>query len=303
MRTSLLVLVLASSCTITLNAQNKPPLLSLVEKSISQREPEWRLTESKQEGTSFAFPTGTFEWTNGKDKIYVRVTARNVASAIEEFGQELRSEKSRSVEAIGDAAVVQKTDSFFITRFRKGGIIVSVLSNSSEALSTKMAGYIANVIPNAEEYSKLAPIPPSDGDFCHVYVVDVANAQKWNVGSQDPKTLKDVETNFPEFRTDIGEETLTNKTYTFPNNKLIITASVYYTDESMASKRGVDSMMIGIVVAPTAKEDAFSDDDNAFAEATFSQRDTLRVKKYLKVNGRRYLVGMQCKSNGHNSLP
>lgn len=62
-------------------------------------------------------------------------------------------------------------------------------------------------------------------------------------------------------------------------------------------------MLLGIAVASTAKEDALSADDNAFAETTFFERDTLRVKKYLKVSGRRYLVGMQCKSSGHNNLP
>ena len=140
------------------------------------------------------------------------------------------------------------------------------------------------------------------GDACHVYVVDVLKARKIIEGfhetgnaAADAKVLAAAQTVYPEFRTVIGEEILTTKTYPFPGSKLIITASVYYTDESMASSEGADSMLLGIVVANKAQQDALAAADNAVAEMTLNERDTVRVKKYLSVGGRQYLVGIECR--------
>lgn len=134
------------------------------------------------------------------------------------------------------------------------------------------------------------------GDLCHVYVVDVETARKaFSAGNVNPNTKPAGLTVFPEFRTVIGEEELTTRSYPFPGNKLVITASVFYTDESMASSAGVDSMQVGIVVSEKGQKDALSAENNALAEITLYQRDTVRTKKYLNVGGRQYLVGMECK--------
>lgn len=142
----------------------------------------------------------------------------------------------------------------------------------------------------------------NQGDLCHVYVVDVDKAKKalenyreTGNAEADAKALSVGQTMFPEFRTIIGEEELTTKSYPFPGSKLIITASVYYTDESMASSEGADSMLLGIVISPKAQRDALSAENNAVAEVTLNGRDTVRMKKYLRVNGRLYLVGIECK--------
>ncbi len=142
----------------------------------------------------------------------------------------------------------------------------------------------------------------SDGDRCHVYVVDVARAQKTlaefrESGSveADKKALSVGQTVFPEFRTVVGEEELTTKSYRFPGSKLMITASVFYTDESMASSEGQDSMLLGIVVSPRAHPDALSVPNNAVAEITSKGSDTARAKKHVMVNGRLYLVGIECR--------
>jgi hypothetical protein len=136
----------------------------------------------------------------------------------------------------------------------------------------------------------------SRGDLCHVYVVDVETARKaFAAGNITPNTKPPGLTVFPEFRTVIGEEELTTRSYPFPGHGLVITASVYYTDESMASTEGVDSMQVGIVASEKAQKDALSAENNALAEITLNQRDTVRTKKYLTVSGRRYLVGMECK--------
>lgn len=140
-------------------------------------------------------------------------------------------------------------------------------------------------------------------DVCHVYVVDVAKAtravrsfrESGDAGA-DAKALAAGQTIFAEFRPVIGEEELTTKTYRFPESNLMITASVYYTDESMASVRGSDSMLLGIVISPRGQANAISAENNAVAELTAGDNvDTARAKKYLKVKGRLYLVGIECR--------
>jgi hypothetical protein len=152
---------------------------------------------------------------------------------------------------------------------------------------------------NKSSTPELVPQPQIPGDICHVYVVDIAKARKaFNEYSDtgNVQAMAAAETTFPEFRTVIGEEELTTKTFPFPNSHLIITASIYYTDESMASSNSSSSMLVGVVVSPKAQRDAISAADNAVSESTLKDLDTVRVKKYLKVNSRLYLVGVECKS-------
>ncbi|HXQ70375.1 MAG TPA: hypothetical protein VN844_07810 [Pyrinomonadaceae bacterium] len=146
-------------------------------------------------------------------------------------------------------------------------------------------------------------------DVCHVYVVDVELARKaaerFQATGDAPRDAKASGlTTFPQFNPTIGEEELTTKTYPFPGSRLIITASVYYTDESMASADGADSMQVAIAVAPTAQRDALSAEDNAVSEVTDNVHlDTVRLKKFLKLNGRLYLVGMECRCKERSKSP
>jgi hypothetical protein len=140
-------------------------------------------------------------------------------------------------------------------------------------------------------------------DSCHVYIVDVALGKKAfeefnETGNRDTdaKALARGQIVFPEFKPVIGEEELTTKTYRFPKSRFMITASVYYTDESMASAEGYDSMLVGIVIGPKAQRDAISVENNAVSEVTDNDNlDTVRAKKYIRVNGRLYLVGIECR--------
>jgi len=63
----------------------------------------------------------------------------------------------------------------------------------------------------------------------------------------------------------------------------------------MASSAGVDSMLIAFAVSEKAQKDAMSSKNNAVAEITMNERDTVRTRKYLRINGRLYLVGMECR--------
>jgi hypothetical protein len=146
-------------------------------------------------------------------------------------------------------------------------------------------------------------------DACHVYVVDLAkstralkNLEKAESEEALAKALSAAQTIFPEFQPTIGEEELTTKHYPFPGSKLVITASIYYTDESMASNGEEaassrnDSMLIGIIVANRGKASAIEPQaGNAITEVTYDRyTNKIRAKQHVKVHGRMYLVGIEC---------
>jgi hypothetical protein len=124
-------------------------------------------------------------------------------------------------------------------------------------------------------------------DDCELYVVDV--------------DLK-KEVILEKFTTIIGEEELTNKSFPLLKTGLVVTVSVYYTDESMASRHGADSMMLGVAVSKKALPNAFSTTNNAFAEVTLATLDVVRAKTYYKVNSKNYLIGVQCSNGTHEDI-
>ena len=145
-------------------------------------------------------------------------------------------------------------------------------------------------------------------DSCHVYVLDLAKSSRARKAAEKAESeeavaraLSAAQTTFPEFQPKIGEEELTTRHYPFPGNELVITASVYYTDESMASHgegpgSRNDSMLIGIVVANRGKARAIEPQaGNAITEVTYDQyTNKIRAKQYVKVRGRLYVVGIDC---------
>jgi len=141
-------------------------------------------------------------------------------------------------------------------------------------------------------------------DACHVYVVDVAKAKRaFERDGRTGKALAFAQTLFPEFYPIIGEEQVTTKHYRFPGSTLVITATVYYTDESMASHPHgefaghSESMLIGVAVARKAKPNAIygAAGQSSITEVTYDQyTNKVRVKKYVTVRGRSYLVGIEC---------
>jgi hypothetical protein len=140
----------------------------------------------------------------------------------------------------------------------------------------------------------------AQGDVCHVYVVDSALAERFRDASakEQARLAKAAETDFPEFRPVIGEEELTTKTYRFPRSKLIITASVFYTDESLRSVKSADSIIVAVVVSPRRQREALSAENNAVAETTYTSNPiTIQARKFVRVNKRYYAVGIECHCN------
>jgi hypothetical protein len=147
------------------------------------------------------------------------------------------------------------------------------------------------------------------GDTCHVYVIDVEATQKlrekMSADDFSAKTRQEQEAIvnssgatkvYEEFTPKVGEEELTTKTYPFPKGAQVITASVFYTDESMRSKTSSDSMLLAISVAAKASSDALSAPDAAVTEITYGENtDTVRLKKNLILDGHLYVVGLECR--------
>jgi hypothetical protein len=140
----------------------------------------------------------------------------------------------------------------------------------------------------------------AQGDVCHVYVVDSALAERYREASEKDRVrlAKTAETIFPEFRPTIGEEELTTKTYRFPRGKLIITASVFYTDESLRSVKTADSIMVAVVVSSKRERDALYAENNTVAETSYTGNPiTIQARKLVRVNNRWYAVGIECHCN------
>ncbi|HEX8491855.1 MAG TPA: hypothetical protein VF658_03355 [Pyrinomonadaceae bacterium] len=151
-------------------------------------------------------------------------------------------------------------------------------------------------------FAAQAAAAQSLSDACHVYLIDAEEAQKASDAydratndAQRAKALSGGVRILGEFSTKVAEEEMTTKTYPFPGSNHVITASVFYTDEMMASTNTADSMLLGIVVADKAQEDALSVSNNAVTEVTYNQfTDVVRVKTNVKIKNRSYLVGLQC---------
>jgi hypothetical protein len=135
-------------------------------------------------------------------------------------------------------------------------------------------------------------------DACHVYWVDVKAAQqafeslgKNATRQAQARALSSVMRILGEFTAKVGEEELTTRSFPFPDSKQVITASVFYTDESMPH----ESVMLAVVISDKAQESALSAPNNAVAEVNYDQNTkAVRVRKYVEMQGRFFLVGLQC---------
>ncbi|MCI0388735.1 MAG: hypothetical protein MOB07_08210 [Acidobacteria bacterium] len=141
-------------------------------------------------------------------------------------------------------------------------------------------------------------------DFCHVYVIDlkigkqVAKKYPTSNEQEDARLLASAISIVGRFSPETGEEVLTNRTYQLPGTDQIITVSVVYTDEHMFSTRlkTPESMLVGIVVSKKAKDSAFEAKNNAVAETTYTEyTDTIRVTTQAHTQGRRLIVGLECR--------
>lgn len=108
--------------------------------------------------------------------------------------------------------------------------------------------------------------------------------------AEDGRLIRSV-----EFIPKIGEEELTNRTLRLPGTSLYVIASVFPTDESMASGQGSDSLRLGLAVLRRRLPQAFSVPNNSIAETTFSKTfDTARVETNTYGGRKRWVVRLEC---------
>jgi hypothetical protein len=122
----------------------------------------------------------------------------------------------------------------------------------------------------------------SNSDRCAIKAADIQTRKSADLGS---------------FDTTIAEEELTTKAFRLPRTGLFIVASVFYTDESMASEKGADSVMLELALSKSKQRDVLRSLSWAEAEVPLSTFDVARVSMLIKVNGHAQLVVMECKKH------
>ena len=122
----------------------------------------------------------------------------------------------------------------------------------------------------------------SNADRCVVTVTDMQTKKSTELGS---------------FPTVIAEEELTTRAFRLPRTGLFIVTSVFYTDESMASEKGQDSISLELALSRGKQRDVLGSLSWAEAEMPLSTFDVGRVTMLIKVNGHAQLVLMECKKD------
>jgi len=126
-------------------------------------------------------------------------------------------------------------------------------------------------------------------------VAQSGNSDRCEVALVDPKAAKT--TVLGTFTTVIAEEELTTRAFRLPGHKLYVVASVFYTDESMASKRGADSVTLEIALSTGRKRDVLRSLSWATAEMPLNGFDVGRVSMMITLKGRAKVVLMQCRED------
>lgn len=121
------------------------------------------------------------------------------------------------------------------------------------------------------------------------------NSDRCVVTAADMQTRKSAE--LGSFTTVIAEEELTTKAFRLPRTGLFIVASVFYTDESMASEQGADSVSLELALSKSKERDVLRSLSWAQAEMPLRNFDVGRVTMLIRLNGRPQLVLMECRKD------
>jgi hypothetical protein len=94
----------------------------------------------------------------------------------------------------------------------------------------------------------------------------------------------------------IGEEETISKYFRLPKTKWFVVATLYSTDESLASKSGADSFDMELSLSTRRKRNIFASPAYASAETPFNIFDVGRVSMITRAGGHRQMVIMECRS-------
>ncbi len=136
---------------------------------------------------------------------------------------------------------------------------------------------------------------------CHVYAVDLAEGEKLlrqmmahpdTNSSELQKTAQKVEKILGKFKAEVGEEVATTRSYQLPGTDLTVTATVFYTDESMDLS---DSILLGLVIAKGSVDNAIQAPGASVAEVNYEKTTyKVRATQRLLIQGRPWVVGLEC---------
>jgi len=90
------------------------------------------------------------------------------------------------------------------------------------------------------------------------------------------------------------EEERIIKYFRLPKTKWFVVASLYTTDESMASKSGIGSFFMELSLSGTRKRNIFTSPAFAASETPFITFDVGRVSMIIRAGGHRQMVIMEC---------
>jgi hypothetical protein len=121
----------------------------------------------------------------------------------------------------------------------------------------------------------------SNYDRCIVTIADLQTKKSTELGS---------------FSTVIAEEELTTKAFRLPRTSLFIVASVFYTDESMASTKGQNSVSLELSLSRGKQRNVLRSLSWAEAEMPLNVLDVGRVTMLIRVNGHPQFVQMECRN-------
>lgn len=130
-----------------------------------------------------------------------------------------------------------------------------------------------------------------NSDRCVVTAIGGTNRQI------DADDIEKYSTVLGEFDTEIGEEVNTTRIFPLPKTRLFVIANVEYTDESLASEKGVESISLELSVSTKRKRDPLTSLAYALAEMPLGDFDVGRVITTTKSGQRKFGLIMECRKN------
>ena len=126
---------------------------------------------------------------------------------------------------------------------------------------------------------------------CIVSYVDVKPKRYKDLKGAPVKEIGRFEVN------EIGEEETITRAFRFPHSKWFIVASLFATDESMASGSGGDSLMLTLELSPSGKKtrNVLNSPYTSWAEVPLGSFDVARLDMFVNIKGGRKLLEMECK--------
>ena len=123
---------------------------------------------------------------------------------------------------------------------------------------------------------------------CSVVTLNLDSTNPEVIGKQQVKEIG-------KFKVDrVGEEERISRYFRLPSTRWFVVATLYGTDESMASKSGPESFEMELSLAKRRKRNIFTSPSYASSETPFNTFDIGRVSMIVRVGGHREMVIMEC---------